>query len=326
MHTTLIRLSRILASGSARSRAACLAIGLSAVLAACGGLQKDPVVISGTVTDTSALPVAGVKIALGTTTGEQSVTTAADGSYKISVNVAALPKDLTIPLAVTFSKATYFTRLYKSNSTDLGTLDAGKKFTLNVANFRALTAQELADPAGAVLTRMGDGQTSGGSNLTLQAPLPSPLPAGGVSRVTIPLGSINPAITAQNNTTVVSPTDYTGLTVSITFRGLDGCSSLVRVFQGGIQGNTSVLPLDMTFSEDNSSSTASFRPSDSAGAFTTMTFFVPFTGTNPPAQLIDTTNGPLSVAVTAGQCSTDGLDDFEFIDVRGVLNLAVAPV
>ncbi len=265
------------------------------LLAACGGggttSVTAPIVsttnITGSVGNASGAPVVDATVSLGATSGTSTTTrTDLNGNYALPVNPSTI--NIGTVVVVTVAKEGY-----KSCT---GTVDQS---TATVSGCTILPLAALDElhpaPADAALTRLGDGEVSGG---TTNSKLQITTPLGLVK--TISLGWL------QNS---VNLADYQTLTIHVSMRGLQtsGCADKVSVLQGASSQTASAVKV-FSAADNN------LANSDPDGALSPYALPV-------PTSLLNAAGGNVYVKLEAGLCTegtpADPSDDYEFVGLYG---------
>lgn len=249
---------------------------------------------TGTVQDVaSGQVVSGATVSVGVIDSATpvSTTTAADGSYRLSVGTSRLNTASTVVVSVVAGGY----RPCLANVSDLNSA-GGSRAVTECTSIGALPAGTFAPAEGAVITRLGDG-AAGSATETNNARL-STLSAGTSKEIRI--GAVNAATAGSN----------LGLSVRLKMRGLEAtCANKVSIYQNAAS------PLLVA----SGGTGGSLVSSDIRGEFSAYEFRLP------TASLPAT--GDLFLRVESGACggsSSDGFDDFEFVDLTGTFT-ATAP-
>lgn len=269
------------------------------LLAACGGggggtgspaASPGPapvsITVSGSVSNSSGAPVMDAIVSLGTTNGTPVVTqTDMNGSYALPVDISTVNTGTTV--VVTVAKEGY-----KSCT---GTVNSANGAVTGCDTLPLALPDELHPaPADAVLTRLGDGEVTGGAtNSALQIAPPS-----GLSKTIGMVWSSG-----------LDPAAYQTFTVNVNIRGMQAfsCADKITVLQGASAGSATEIQVF-------SAATGTLADSDALGAFSPYALQL-------PASALSASGGNVYVKLEAGLCvdgtPADPADDFEFVGLYG---------
>lgn len=263
------------------------------LLTACGGggvssptTLGTATVITGSVTNPSGAPVVDATVTLGTASGPPVATQSdLNGNYALPVDIATV--NTATVVVVTVAKEGY--------KTCTGTVNPGNGTVSGCETLPPASVDELHPaPADAVLTRLGDGEVTGGAtNSKLQMATPA-----GLTKTVLLGWPANFDLTA-----------FQTFTVNVSLRGMQAtaCADKITVLQGA-------SPVTTTAVQVFSAQTSTLADSNPLGGFSAYALQV-------PAASLNAAGGDVYVKMEAGVCTdgtpADPADDYEFVGLYG---------